>query len=131
MLILAIAMVSSHAQMGGFGGGHGRRSGQQQQNSSTAAPQPSLPLNMQQVWPRLDPGAIFCGTQDGLVRYQTMLSGDEASSSSAALNCRRITQPTGIKILDRVGIAQTQVQLLDQSNQVGWTNNYLPTTQPN
>jgi hypothetical protein len=86
---------------------------------------------VKEVWPRLDPGAVFCQTQDDLARYQTKLAGGETAQSTKPLNCRMIITTTAIKILEREALARTKVALSNDANQVGWTNNYLPTTRPN
>jgi hypothetical protein len=139
---------SSHAQMGGMGGGGGGmggggmggggmgggggRSGRSgQQTQSPPEEKPSLPVIFHNVWPRLDPGSLLCQTQDDLRRYQAKLAGGQATQSSARPNCRRIRDATAIKILDRESISQTKVALSDDSNQTGWTNQYLPETPPN
>lgn len=82
------------------------------------------------MWPRLDPGAVFCQTQDDLARYQAKFSSG-GPVQSIKPNCRRILKTTAIKIVERDGPAQTKVALSYDTKQVGWTNNYLPMTRPN
>jgi hypothetical protein len=129
-LAFSVSTSSSYAQMGGFGGGHGKRSSQQQ-TQSLPSPRPTPPVKVPEVWPRLDPGAVFCQTQDDLARYQAKLAGAQAAQSTEPLKCRMIIKTTAIKVLERSGLAQTKVALSNDSKQVGWTNNYLPTTRPN
>jgi hypothetical protein len=130
-LVLAASISNAYAQMGGGGGGgRGRRSSQQPTQSSQPSQPPPL-VTLDQVWPRLDPGAVFCQTQDDMTRYQAKLAGGQAAQSAKPPNCRMILTTTAIKILEREGPAMTKVALSDDTKQVGWTNNYLPTTRPN
>jgi len=78
------------------------------------------------VWPRLDPGAVFCQTQADLGQYQALIEVGTARASTSTPKCRVISKPTAITILSRASSAQTQVALSDDSKTVGWTNAYLP-----
>lgn len=113
------------AQMGGFGGGHGGRHRQAQ--SAQPPPAPSLPVVTLDVWPRLDPGAVFCETEADLGQFQAKLEGAEGRATGGLLKCRTIGKTTAITILNRASPARTEVQLADDSHTVGWTNAYLPT----
>lgn len=81
---------------------------------------------MHDVWPRLDPGAVFCQTREDLGQYQAELEGGATQASTSISKCRMIKKMTAITILSRVSPAQTQVLLSDDSQAVGWTNAYLP-----
>jgi hypothetical protein len=130
-IVCAIIGESAHAQMGRFGAGRGGGQGQPQTQTQTqteASPPP--PAIIPEVWPRLDPGALFCKTESDLIRYQTELAGRQASRAAAPPKCRMIEETTGIIILDRPNLSRTKVELSATSNQVGWTDAFLPATPP-
>ena len=82
------------------------------------------------VWPRLDPGAVFCRTQEDLSRHASNMTARISGGDTEAADCRAIAQPTGIQILSREGPGRTQVKLSAPSNEVGWTDAWLPSRPP-
>src|SRR5215469_1539262 len=78
------------------------------------------------VWPRLDPGAVFCRTEEDLSRHASNMSARVSGGGTETTDCRAIAQPTGIQILNREGPGRTQVKLSSPSNEVGWTDAWLP-----
>jgi hypothetical protein len=126
-IVCAIIGAPAHAQMGRFGAGRG--GGQRQTQTQTGA-SPPPPAIIPEVWPRLDPGALFCKTESDLIRYQTELAGRQASRAAAPPKCRMIEETTGIIILDRPDLSRTKVELSTTTNQVGWTDAFLPATPP-
>ncbi len=82
------------------------------------------------VWPRLDPGAVLCRTQDDLNRYAANMTARVSGGETQPADCRLISQPTGIQILSRQGPGSTQVKLTAAGDVTGWTNVWLPDKAP-
>jgi hypothetical protein len=86
---------------------------------------------LSEAWPRLDPGAILCRTQEDLQRYadniQAQLAGSQAAGGAA---CVRITTRTAITILDRAGPGATHVRITKEPDRTGWTDAFLPSKAP-
>lgn len=79
------------------------------------------------IWPRLDPGAVVCQTEDDLDRHAANMVARVSGGEMQTANCRVIGQPVGIKIVNRQGPGRTQVQLGDET---GWTDAWLPDKPP-
>lgn len=80
------------------------------------------------VWPRLDPGAVFCHSADDLRRLASRRAGEDVSGP---IDCQIIRAPTGIAILQREGPGMVQVQTSDpRAGGVGWTDAWLPSKEP-
>jgi hypothetical protein len=77
------------------------------------------------AWPRLDPGAVLCATEDDLVRRAELMRGEQAGPA----DCRQITQPTAIHIVQRAALGRTQVQITGHTD-TGWTDAWLPPSPP-
>jgi hypothetical protein len=77
------------------------------------------------AWPRLDPGAVFCATEDDLARHAAQMRGEEAGP----FDCRLVTQPTAIQIVERAGLGRTEVKLTARGS-TGWTDAWLPPNPP-
>ncbi len=77
------------------------------------------------AWPRLDPGAVLCKTEDDLQRLAASRRGEQVGTP----NCQMIRTPTAIQIDRRAGLGRTQVTLTDQ-NVEGWTDAWLPDRAP-
>ncbi len=92
-----------------------------------APPPPRAPAA---VWPRLDPGAVLCHTQDDLDRHAANMTARVGGGETQAADCRIISQPTGIQILSRQGLGRTQVKLSGPGDVVGWTDVWLPDKAP-
>jgi hypothetical protein len=78
-------------------------------------------------WPRLDPGAVLCRTEGDLMRLAANRSG---GPDGGAADCRIINIPTGIQIIQRVGLGRTEVRVTAGPNQIGWTDAWLPDKRP-
>jgi hypothetical protein len=78
------------------------------------------------VWPRLDPGAVFCKTEADLVRLAASRRGEPGDPA----NCQLIRSPTPIQIERRAGPGRTMVSLTDQNGLNGWTDAWLPERTP-
>ena len=81
------------------------------------------------VWPRLDPGAVVCQTEDDLDRHAANMVARVSGGEQQTANCRVIGQTVGIKIVNREGPGRTQVQLAG-SDGTGWTDAWLPDKPP-
>lgn len=94
------------------------------------APPPPTPRPAPLVWPRLDPGAVFCRTEEDLSRHASNMTARVSGGNTETAECRAIAQPTGIQILSREGPGRTQVKLSGPSPEVGWTDAWLPSRPP-
>lgn len=74
------------------------------------------------VWPRLDPGATICKTQEDLLRLAEVRRGVPGERPQ----CQFIQTPTAVSIVRRAGPGQTEVSLTNQNGLDGWTDAYLP-----
>jgi hypothetical protein len=93
------------------------------------APAPS-PRAQPTVWPRLDPGAVLCRTEDDLDRHAANMTARVNGGSTLAADCRIISLPTGIRIISRQGLGRTEVTLSTPGNVTGWTDAWLPERAP-
>ena len=117
------------AQMGmGTGGGMagtagpsgaGRPSGQ---GPARAAPPPP-PVASPEVWPRLDPGAVFCRSAEDLRAHEAAAANPGMDRRTPG--CVTVGRMTGIRILSRQGNV-TQVEVVGPRPQTGWTDAWLP-----
>jgi hypothetical protein len=97
------------------------------QKKPPAPPQRAQPT----VWPRLDPGAVFCRTEDDLDRHAANMTARVNGGDTQATDCRIIVLPTGIQIISRSGLVRTQVKLSTPGNDAtGWTDTWLPDKAP-
>lgn len=84
-----------------------------------------------QPWPRLDPGAVLCRTQEDLRRLAANRTGGPGGGPA---DCRVITQQTPIQIVHREGMGRTEVALTNpvtgKPGETGWTDTYLPAKPP-
>jgi hypothetical protein len=78
------------------------------------------------VWPRLDPGAVFCKTSADLQRLAASRRGEPGPRP----NCQLIQSPIAIVIVKRAGPGLTEVALNDAQGQDGWTDAWLPERAP-
>jgi hypothetical protein len=100
--------------------------GLKEQNNAPPPPPRAAPA----AWPRLDPGAVFCRTEDDLDRHAANMTGRVSGGYTQPADCRIIGFPTGIQILSRQGLGKTQVKLSGPDNTVGWTDAWLPDKAP-
>jgi hypothetical protein len=92
-------------------------------------PGPPAPRAQVAAWPRLDPGAVLCHTEDDLGRHAANMTAHINGGGTQAANCRLIAQPTAVQIVSRRGPGSTQVKL-SASNETGWTDVWLPEKAP-
>jgi hypothetical protein len=137
---LAVALLSqsvalpAFAQLGGAPAGSGQpglmhqrgtRGGNSNANPSTAAPTPLKP--QQEAWPRLEPGAMLCTSEDALMEYQQAVEAASGAPPPMPAGCSRMTQRTGVTIAKRDGPSRTQVKA---PSGIGWTDAWLPDKAP-
>ena len=91
-------------------------------------PKPGLPDVKPQplAWPRLDPGAALCRTDEDLERLAANRSGGPGGGPA---DCHLISQPTAVQIMQRRGPGMTEVQITG-TNETGWTDVWLPSKAP-
>ncbi len=82
------------------------------------------------LWPRLDPGAVLCRSEDDLDRHAANMTARVNGGDTQPANCRVIAQPVGIQILSREGLGRTKVKLAAPGNEIGWTDVWLPEKAP-
>jgi hypothetical protein len=96
----------------------------------TPPPTPSATRAPPAVWPRLDPGAVLCHTEDDLDRHASNMTARVSGSAMQTTDCHIIARPTGIQILSRQGPGRTQVKLSTPGDVTGWTDVWLPDKAP-
>jgi len=82
------------------------------------------------VWPRLDPGAILCRTEDDLDRHASNMTARVSGGGTIAADCKIIGLPIGIQIISRQGPGRTEVRLSSSDGATGWTDAWLPDKAP-
>jgi hypothetical protein len=92
-----------------------------------AAPTPRAPTL---VWPRLDPGAVLCKTEDDLSRHAANMVARVSGGAQQIADCHAIAEPVGIQIVSREGPGRTEVKLAGQAGETGWTDVWLPDKPP-
>lgn len=92
-------------------------------------PPPGLPdvKAPAQAWPRLDPGSALCRTEADLDR----LAANRRGEARGPADCKIISTPTGIQIVQRKGLGRTEVRVAGQGGATGWTDVWLPERPPN
>ena len=91
---------------------------------------PPQPRAQPSAWPRLDPGAVLCRTEDDLDRHAANMTAQVSGGYTQSADCRMITLPIGIQILSRQGLGRTEVKLSGPGNVTGWTDAWLPEKAP-
>jgi hypothetical protein len=91
-------------------------------------PKPGLPDVKPQplAWPRLDPGAVFCRTEDDLQHLASRRRGETVEGS---VDCQIIKNPTAVSIVQRQGPGMTEVKISTAAD-TGWTDVWLPDKAP-
>jgi hypothetical protein len=82
------------------------------------------------VWPRLDPGAVVCKTEDDLDRHAANMIARVSGGAQQIADCHAVDQPVGIQIVEREGPGRTQVKLAGADGETGWTDVWLPDKPP-
>jgi hypothetical protein len=93
-------------------------------------PPPSMTRAPPLAWPRLDPGAVLCRTEDDLDRHASNMTARVSGSATQSTDCHIIARPTGIQIVSRQRPGRTLVKLSAQGNETGWTDVWLPDKAP-
>ena len=94
-------------------------------------PAPTPPQRLTTLtWPRLDPGAPLCRTEDDLLRRAANATALAAGgTASERADCRTIHSPTPIEIVERRAPGRTQVRVTADGS-TGWTDVWLPQRAP-
>ncbi len=80
------------------------------------------------AWPRLDPGAVLCRTEDDLEHLAMRRRGETIDGS---IDCQVIKNPTAISIVQRQGPGRTEVKIsAAPTADSGWTDVWLPDKAP-
>lgn len=77
-----------------------------------------------QAWPRLEPGAVLCQSQQDLSRRAALLSKPE-SDDGARPDCHLVARAMGVTVLHYAGPGATQVRIT-RTGETGWTDSWLP-----
>ena len=81
-----------------------------------------------QAWPRLDPGAALCRTEDDLDRLAARHRGDPVSGP---IGCQIMRAATPISVIQRKGPGRTEVRTNNpDAGGSGWTDVWLPERAP-
>jgi hypothetical protein len=77
------------------------------------------------AWPRLDPGAVLCRTQEDLERLGARRRGETVDGP---IDCQIIRAATAVSIVQRNGQGRAEVKLSDPAADAasGWTDAWLP-----
>jgi hypothetical protein len=139
-VVMAILLAAAPVMAQSFGNGsgddssgsgmghHQRRHGQSNGQAQQAAAPPPLPV-VKAPWPRLDSGAILCKSRDDLITYQKQVAaGAGGAGGGQKPDCHVVEEPVAIQILNREGLARTEVAVTGAAKQSGWTDAYLPST---
>jgi hypothetical protein len=83
-------------------------------------------------WPWLEPGTTVCNTEDDLERYRAAIAArlNGQPAPTLGVTCHRLTRRTPVDIANRLGPAETQIHLYNDSKQVAWTDAWLPVQRP-
>lgn len=85
-----------------------------------------------ELYPRLDPGSVFCDTAENLDRHSEVVNArlDGRPAPVEPAGCALLRGTVGISILKRASPGHTQVKLTRAPGSVGWTDAFLPDRDP-
>ena len=110
------------AGAGGHQGRHRRQNSAQPAPSERPAPLKVTPDPVQ----RLEQGALLCDTEGELQQHQAAvaarMSGGSAPEPSG---CRILSGMTAVGVVERHGLASTEVRLPDSATHQGWTDSLV------
>ena len=93
-------------------------------------PPPGLPeaRGPLQAWPRLDPGAVLCRTEDDLERLAARHRGEPVNGT---IGCQIMRAATPITVIQRKSPGKTEVRTNNpDAGGSGWTDVWLPERAP-
>lgn len=129
---LAASPAPAFAQTAGTPDASGRsHRGRQSSDAPGSATPRAKPAEVKippDLWPRLDRGALFCASLDGLKARAEALARDDGPQPLPP-GCRPIAQPTKVTVVDRVPPAAAQIRV-DATRELGWTDAWLPEKPP-
>ena len=113
----------------GFGGHHGSRN-RQLDAAPSSAPLISLPKLVPDPRQRLDAGAVLCGTEAELRQHQAAITARAAGRDEGEpAGCVAVREMTAVSVVNRDGLARTQVRTRDHGDKLGWTDAVIPDAQ--
>jgi len=114
LLAMAVLSASASAQVTYQGFGNGNRP------RPAPPPGPKLKPDPRQ---RLDPGALLCRTEADLQQHEAAIAARlDGQEAPEPVGCRPVRTMTSVTVLDRHGLARTQVRLPGPPEQTGWTD---------
>ena len=117
----------AHAQRRG-GGARGGSNSDDNLPPSVPPPVSTLSPTRGISGPRLQPGAVLCGSE-GDLQHRAEVNRRRAEGQSDAGSpldgCRLVTQERGVEVVARHGLGRTQVKV-KPTGETGWTDSYLP-----
>ena len=121
-----LAQGASDGGAGGLSTGrHGGRrgDGRRQRAAASAMAAQDAPQLRPDPAQRLDPGAILCETEAGLLEHQAaILARLDGRNAGGSVGCRLVATMTAVTVVARHGPASTEVRLPGSPQQVGWTD---------
>ena len=130
-LALACGMAAAHeasAQSRGRGRGTPRSGSEENLPPSVPPPVSTLSPTRGIAGPRLEPGAVLCGTEQDLQHrgeVNRRIADGEADPGDPLTGCRLVRQERGVEVLARHGLGRVQVKV-KPNGEVGWTDVYVP-----
>ena len=82
------------------------------------------------LWPRLDPGAVLCRTEDDLDRHAANMIARVSGAQQQIADCPLSTDRPVSRSSNREGPGRTQVKLAGPDGETGWTDVWLPDKPP-
>ena len=110
---------------GSFAGGHGGRhgGGRRQRSGPAGVPAQDAPQLKRDPAQRLDAGAVVCRTEADLLQHQAViLARLNGGNAEEAASCRLVRAMTAVAVVERHGLASTEIRLPGSPEQVGWTD---------
>ena len=127
----AVAQSAGPGQAGPIGPGMQRQGGQHRLNDSLSDGNDAPLTAMHDPWPRLDAGALLCGSEADLQQHQAaVLARFHGETAPEPQGCRHVRYMTPVTVVERHGLARTEVRLSGAAQQVGWTDAMISTRPP-
>jgi hypothetical protein len=105
------------------------------QNNSTLVVPGTMPdpgVANRRINTRLEPGAVLCHSAEELQERQASLVRQQAGGQGAGerawlpAGCVMLTARVPVEVLERLGPGRTRVKVLGRSQEIGWTDAWLP-----
>jgi hypothetical protein len=100
--------------------GFGKKPPRGNQSEGGPSQRPTLKPDPRQ---RLDAGALVCRTEADLQQHEAAIAARlDGQEAPEPVGCRPVRNMTPVTVLDRHGLARTQVKLAGPPEQTGWTD---------